>query len=268
LTQKNKIAELVDDNKKLINLCQEQEHNLSIMDDDILNLDQKLKEDNANINNLNCKIRLYTSNLNDLRNKLDQSNVLNMKLKKDLQSLSNVYKQFELDKQTMINELNKEYSIRKDEENNQNKLCTLLNDRQSKLQNLSQDYLCMKNMNEKVHLVKNMYQRENDKLEDHILMLTRQNENLSGEIDQVIKDDNQMKNILNRSDRMSTMLKSNDDVMYQMPQSSYNTPDCYRYNNSHLSPSRSYNRMNLSKNLERQRCMSPKYTYSRVNNNF
>ena len=141
-----------------------------------------------------------------------------MKLQKDFQSLSDVYKQFQSDKQTMINELNKEYSIRKDQENNQNKLCTLLNDRQNKLQNLSQDYLCMKNMNDKEHQVKNMYQRENSKLEDHILRLTRQNENLSGEIDQVIKEDNHMKNILNRSDRMSTMLKSNQNIIYQMPQ--------------------------------------------------
>ena len=168
----------------------------------------------------------------------------------------------------MINELNKEYSIRKDQENNQNKLCNLLNDRQNKLQNLSQDYLCMKNMNDKEHQVKNMYQRENSKLEDHILRLTRQNENLSGEIDQVIKEDNHMKNILNRSDRMSTMLKSNQNIIYQMPQCSYNTQDCYRFNNNHMSPSRTYNRMNLSENLERHRCMSPKYTYSRVNNNF
>ena len=268
LSQKNKIAELVDDNKKLSKLCQDQEHNLLVLDDNILNLDQKLKEDNANINNLNSKIRLYTSNLNNLQNKLDQSNELSIKLKKDLQSLSNTYKEFELDKQTMLDELNKEYSIRKDEENNTNKLCSLLNDRQKKLQCLSQDYICMKNMNDKIHQEKNMYQRENDKLEDHILILTRQNESLSGEIDQVIKDDNQMKNILNRGDRMSTMLKTNCDVIYQMPQNSYENHNCYRYNNNHMSPNRSYNRMNLSESLKRQRCMSPNYTYTRLNNNF
>ena len=149
-----------------------------------------------------------------------------------------------------------------------NKLCSLLNDRQKKLQCLSQDYICMKNMNDKIHQEKNMYQRENDKLEDHILILTRQNESLSGEIDQVIKDDNQMKNILNRGDRMSTMLKTNCDVIYQMPQNSYENHNCYRYNNNHMSPNRSYNRMNLSESLKRQRCMSPNYTYTRLNNNF
>ena len=42
LNQLNKIEELVYDNKKLVNLCHEQEHNLSILDDNILNLDQKL----------------------------------------------------------------------------------------------------------------------------------------------------------------------------------------------------------------------------------
>ena len=51
-----------------------------------------------------------------------------------------------------------------------------------------------------------MYQRENSKLEDHILRLTRQNENIIDEIVQVIKEDNHMKKILNRRDKINTLL--------------------------------------------------------------
>ena len=51
-----------------------------------------------------------------------------------------------------------------------------------------------------------MYQRENSKLEDHILRFKKQNENIIDEIEQVIKGDNHMKNILIRNDKINTLL--------------------------------------------------------------
>ena len=99
-----------------------------------------------------------------------------MKLQKDFQSLSDVYKQFQSDKQTMINELNKEYSIRKEQENNQNKLCNLLNDRQNKLQNLSQDYLCMKNMNDKEILIVLMQKNKKENIYENKKIFFIQND--------------------------------------------------------------------------------------------
>ena len=268
-TQKDKIAELFDDNKKLAKLCQQQEHSLLLANEDKASLNQKLNEDNAIINNLNSKIRIYTTNLNNLQNKLEQSNEVNLKLKKDLNSLQDLYKEFDKDNQTMINELNKEHAIIENEENNTNQLCKLLSEQKNKLRCLNEDYICIKNLNAQRNEEKNMFQMENDKLEKHMLLLTKQNEDLSQEIDNVIKDDNQMKNILNRCDRMSTMLKTNENIMYQMPQNIYNTSqNCYGYERNQMSPNRTYNRMQLSQNLERPRFMSPKLTYARLDNDF
>ena len=65
--QRDKIAELVDDNKKLANLCQEQDHSLYLANQEKAKLAKKLNDDNANIGNLNSKLRVHSNNLNNLQ---------------------------------------------------------------------------------------------------------------------------------------------------------------------------------------------------------
>ena len=262
--QRDKIAELVDDNKKLANLCQEQEHSLYLANQEKAKLSKKLNDDNANISNLNSKLRVHSSNLNNLQNQLDKSNELNLKLKKDLQNLENAYQGFNADNLAMNDELNKEHNLREDEEKNNNQLIIVLNDRKNKLRCLNEDYIYLKNLHGKCCEERNMLQMETNKLQEHVMILTKQNENLSNEINEVIKEDNQMKDILNRGNRMSSMLKSNDSILSQMPQELLNASNCFEMNKSQMIPD---NRRELSQNMDRQRSLSPKFTYSRIDKN-
>ena len=262
--QRDKIAELVDDNKKLANLCQEQDHSLYLAGQEKAKLAKKLNDDNANINNLNSKLRVHSNNLNNLQNQLDKSNELNLKLKKDLQDLEDAYNSFNVDNQNLNDELNKQRLLREDEEKNNNQLRIALGDRKNKLRALNDDYMYLKNLYDKRCEERNMYQMETEKLKDHIMRLSKQNENLSDEIDGVIKDDNQMRDILNRTDRMSTMLKTNDSIICQMPQELINASNRFDGNKSQMCPD---NRMELSQSIERQRSLSPKFTYSRMEKN-
>ena len=264
VAQRDKIAELVDDNKKLANLCQEQEHSLYLANQEKAKLNKKLNDDNANISNLNSKLRVHSNNLNNLQKQLDQSNELNLKLKKDLQNLENAYAGFNADNLSMNDELNKEHNLREDEEKNNNQLIIVLNDRKNKLRCLNDDFIYLKNLQEKSCAERNMLQMETNKLQEHVMILTKQNENLSNEINEVIKEDNQMKDILNRCDRMSTMLKSNDSILSQMPQELLNASNCFEMNKSQMIPD---NRRELSQSMERQRSLSPKFTYSRIDKN-
>ena len=259
--QRDKIAELVDDNKKLANLCQEQDHSLYLANQEKAKLAKKLNDDNAAINNLNSKLRVHSNNLNNLQNQLDKSNELNLKLKKDLQDLEDAYNQYNVDNQVLNDELNKQRALREDEEKNNNQLRIILNDRKNKLRALNDDYMYLKNLHDKRCEERNMYQMETEKLKDHIMILTRQNENLSDEIDGVIKDDNQMKDILNRTDRMSTMLKTNDSIICQMPQELINAANCFDGSKSQMFPDK---RMELNQSVERQRSLSPKFSYSKI----
>ena len=264
IAQRDKIAELVDDNKKLANLCQEQEHSLYLANQEKAKLGKKLNDDNANISNLNSKLRVHSNNLNNLQKQLDQSNELNLKLKKDLQNLENAYAGFNADNLAMNDELNKEHNLREDKEKNNNQLIIVLNDRKNKLRCLNDDFIYLKNLQEKSCAERNMLQMETNKLQEHVMILTKQNENLSNEINEVIKEDNQMKDILNRCDRMSTMLKSNDSILSQMPQELLNASNCFEMNKSQMIPD---NRRELSQSMERQRSLSPKFTYSRIDKN-
>ena len=262
--QRDKIAELVDDNKKLANLCQEQDHSLYLAGQEKAKLAKKLNDDNANINNLNSKLRVHSNNLNNLQNQLDKSNELNLKLKKDLQDLEDAYNSFNVDNHNLNDELNKQRILREDEEKNNNQLRIALGDRKNKLRALNDDYMYLKNLYDKRCEERNMYQMETEKLKEHIMRLSKQNENLSDEIDGVIKDDNQMRDILNRTDRMSTMLKTNDSIICQMPQELINASNRFDGNKSQMCPD---NRMELSQSIERQRSLSPKFTYSRLEKN-
>ena len=262
--QRDKIAELVDDNKKLANLCQEQDHSLYLAGQEKAKLAKKLNDDNANINNLKSKLRVHSNNLNNLQNQLDKSNELNLKLKKDLQDLEDAYNSFNVDNHNLNDELNKQRILREDEEKNNNQLRIALGDRKNKLRALNDDYMYLKNLYDKRCEERNMYQMETEKLKEHIMRLSKQNENLSDEIDGVIKDDNQMRDILNRTDRMSTMLKTNDSIICQMPQELINASNRFDGNKSQMCPD---NRMELSQSIERQRSLSPKFTYSRMEKN-
>ena len=197
--QRDKIAELVDDNKKLANLCQEQDHSLYLAGQEKAKLAKKLNDDNANINNLNSKLRVHSNNLNNLQNQLDRSNELNLKLKKDLQDLEDAFQKFNIDNQTMNDELLKQKDLREGEDKNNSQLRIVLNDRKNKLRALNDDYMYMKNLHEKRCEERNMFQMETDKLKEHIMILTKQNEDLSDEVEGIIKGDNQMRDILNRS---------------------------------------------------------------------
>ena len=184
--------------------------------------------------------------------------------KKDLQNLEDAFNGFNADNQNMNDELNKQRILREEEEKNNNQLRLVLNDRKNKLRNLNDEYIYLKNLHDKRCEERNMFQMETDKLKEHIMILTRQNENLSEEIGGVIKDDNQMRDILNRTDRMSTMLKTNDNIICQMPQELINASNSFDINKSQMCPD---DRMELSQSIERKRSLSPKFTYNRMEKN-
>ena len=87
--QKYQIEELVNDNKKLAQICKEQDHKLYLAGQERARLAKKLGDDKAMLKNLDSKIRIHETNLNNLQRQMDQSNELNLKYQNDLQNLEN-----------------------------------------------------------------------------------------------------------------------------------------------------------------------------------
>ena len=215
--QRDKIADLVNDNKRLAKLCQEQDHSLYLADQEKQKLSKKIMDDNANINNLNSKLRAHGNNLNNLQKQLDNSNEVNMKLKDNVKNLENELTNDKIDNDNLNNELCRERAARDDEDKKNEQLKCILCDRENKIKYLSNDYERMKIAHQKMTEERSVYQNENDKLKEHIMILTRQNQDLTSEIDNVIRDDEHMKDVLNRTERMAYALKDNDSVLSQLP---------------------------------------------------
>ena len=260
LNQDNKIADLIDDNKRLAKTAQENDHNLYLNAQEKLKLNKKLSDDNANINNLNSKLRTNCNTLNNLQTQLDNSNVLNLKLQNNLKDLDNTLNTLTVDNDNLKNGLCQERMLREEEDKKNEHLRCILGDRQNKLRLLNNDYICLKNGNDKMNQRREVLQNENEKLKSHIMCLTKQNQNLSNEIDNIIKEDMHMKDVLNRSDRMSSLLQTNDTIINQMPQDELSYTACFEEKRSCIYPQ---NKLCFSQTMTRDRSFSPKYTYTR-----
>ena len=64
----------------------------------------------------------------------------------------------------------------------------------------------------------NIYKNENDKLKENVMILTRQNQNITSEIDNIINEDDHLKDLLSRAERMTFSLKDNDSILNQLPE--------------------------------------------------
>jgi phosphotransacetylase len=97
------------------------------------------------------------------------------------------------------------------------------------------------------------YKIENDKLRNQIRLLESQNQDIINEIDNILDEDRKMKEILTRKNRITSLLRDNNDSL----EKSINNLDSYlnkSYNNS-------YNNYNYSSN-------SPRYTYQMAERNY
>ena len=216
--QRDKIADLVNDNKRLAKLCQEQDHSLYLADREKQKLGNKIGEDNANINNLTSKIRAHNNNLENLQKELDNSNDINLKLQNDAQNIENELNVIKIDNQNLNDEFCREQYALDEEEKKNNQLKCIFCESQNKLKMLNNDYEKIKIAHQKMIEEINIYKSENDKLKEHVMILTRQNQDLTSEIDNVIHEYDHMKDLLNRTDRMTFSLKDNDAILNQLPE--------------------------------------------------
>ena len=215
--QKYQIEELVNDNKKLAQICQEQDHKLYLAGQEKTRLSKKLGDDKAMVKNLNSKIKIHETNLTNLQKQLDQSNELNMKLQNDLQNVENKLSEERINNDSLREGLMQEKEFLDCEEQKCSELSCISCDLQNQIKCLNHDYERMKIAHQKMIELNGIYDIEKNKLREHIMKLNTQNQDLSTEIENVIKDDEHIKNVLARSERMSFVLSENDSFLSQLP---------------------------------------------------
>jgi len=251
-SQKVEISKLVDDNKKLSKICQEQDRNLKLGEQERQNLAQKVDETNYDLRNLNGKLQSKEENLNFLQGQLDENKNLNLKLQGTLKDYERQFDNMKCENDNLKNNLNKERCLREEEEKRNDQINNLLSERERELNRLSNDIENAKIMNQRLNEDKNNIQMENDKLRNHIMTLTNQNQKLICEIENVIDQDEKMKEQLGRKDRIISLLRNNKSTLEQ---SLKNLDDFLN---------RSGNNVMMMSTSSGNATGSPRYTYNRM----
>ena len=251
--QKYQIEELVNDNKKLAQICKEQDHKLYLAGQERARLAKKLGDDKAMLKNLDSKIRIHETNLNNLQRQMDQSNELNLKYQNDLQNLENRIAEEKVNNDNLRAGLIQEREYYDCEEQKFSELSCISCNLEKKIKCLNADYERLKLSHQKVSELNGIYNNERNKLEEHIIKLNNQNQDLSTEIENVIKDDEHMKNVLARNERMSFTLSENDSILSQLPNDVLCGKFCIPENN--ICSNYNENRLCYSQNImEEKKC--------------
>ena len=83
-SQKIEISKLVEDNKKLTKIAQDQDRSIKLSEQERQKLCQQIDESNYDLKNLNGKLQSREENLNFLQGQLDENKNLNLKLQGSL----------------------------------------------------------------------------------------------------------------------------------------------------------------------------------------
>lgn len=214
-SQNIKISQLIEDNKTLKQICQEQDHEIQIGEHEREQMADELDAKNNNIQDLNIQIKTQITNLNNLQNEINKNNSINMQYQNNIKDCERQLDLLKEDNENLKNNLIKEQSIRTGEDQKNDELTQILNDREQKMDQLCHEIETIKIMQQNEIDHTNILQEENAKLRNHIMTLTEQNQNLINEIDNVIEEDEKMISILNRKDRIGSLLMSNRSTIDQ-----------------------------------------------------
>ena len=225
LTQKEQICKLKEDNVYLNKVVQENEKFLKLGENDIHNLSKQLNENNYDLQNLNKKLILHEKSLNNLQNQLNSNNNINFGLQNNIKDI-----QKELIKERNVNaELNNEIILERnllnDIANENEKLKNILSRKEMQINQFNKENENLKLINAQYHKYKNINKIRNDNLKEQVSKLENQNNILMNEIDNILKEDRRMKEIINRRERINYLLINNNN---NLERSIY---DLDKYNN-------------------------------------
>ena len=208
-SQNIKISQLLEDNKTLKGVCHDQECCLKGNIQDRAVLSRELDIKNNNIANLNCQIQKHAAQQCNLQNELNKYNSLNLQFQNNVKDCEAQANGLKCQNANLNDNLIKEKSNRVCENQKNNKLNNILNDRDKKVDMLNLDINSIKRLQQCASNSNCVLQDENEKLRKHILVLTDLNQALINEIDNVVAEDAKARNILDRKDRINSVLMNN-----------------------------------------------------------
>ena len=218
----NKIKQLMEDNCRLSNICQELNLSLQKAEKDKENMANVIDDKDKNIQNLNNKLNLKEQNLKYLNEQIIDENTMNNKLQKILKELNDKIDNYERENNDLKKNLLKEQNIRFNEENLSKRANDLLINKEDEINNLNQNCEYILNKQKQLNEENSEIKLEIERYKNNCKLLREQNNNLMGEIQNIISIQEKILDKLIRKDKIKHLLDENK-IMIQ--QSSINLDD-------------------------------------------
>ena len=256
-SQLNDINKLTKENKNLSEIITDQDKKLQRAQDEIALMNNKSNENDADIQNLNIKLRGLMDDISNTQNVLNRNNGENRDLDEKLCELNNQCENLKCENANLNSNIIKEKALRADKEKQNQNLNNIINEHENQINDLNNKYNSLNAMYSMTTSDNKNSQIQNNKLKEHIMILTQQNQKLLDELDCVKDQDLKMKNLLSRKDQSSMTLRGVYDCIQQ------GTMCLEKIESDPIGYSRGNLRSNSPK--EKIRSNSPRYTYQ--NNN-
>ena len=257
-SQLNDINKLTKENKNLSEIITDQDKKLQRAQDEIALMNNKSNENDADIQNLNIKLRGLMDDISNTQNVLNRNNGENRDLDEKLCELNNQCENLKCENANLNSNIIKEKALRADKEKQNQNLNNIINEHENQINDLNNKYNSLNAMYSLTNSDNKNSQIQNNKLKEHIMILTQQNQKLLDELDCVKDQDLKMKNLLCRKDQSSMILRGVYDCIQQ------GTMCLEKIESDPIG----YSRGNLRSNSkEKIRSSSPRYNYVNKNNN-
>jgi chromosome segregation ATPase len=177
-SQVAEISKLVDDNQKFTRICKENDKALKNLEAERLKLLSKQDELNFQLKNLNGKLQSREENLSHTNRQWEESKNANAKLQ---QTLRDFEKKMEMQRNeiaSLNNQLAKERNERSEAQKEIENAKVMLNERDKNINRYANELENCKNLNGRLTDDKRNLILENERIENNVVLLNRQNDDV------------------------------------------------------------------------------------------
>jgi len=207
--QEIKLTQLLEDNETLNNIIRKQDSSLKESAALKEKMIKEIEDKNNNIKSINFEIAQYSNDIIVLEKEIDKMNNSNMNYQNAVHDYEIQLNDFKCENENLKINYDEERAARMCQQKKNQELNVALKDREKKIEMINLDISSIKRLQYNSSNKNILLQEQIEKYRNHIMILTELNVELNKEIDDVIAGDTKMKAILNRKERINSVLANN-----------------------------------------------------------
>jgi len=174
--QKDEISKLIEDNKKLVRLVNDNDKTIKNLENERIKQMSRIEELSFDLKNLNGKLISTEDNLSYTQKVLEDTKNSNGKLLSNVKDLEKQNDMLRSDNNNITFNLQKEKSAKYDGDKTIEKLQILMSERDREINNYIRELDVSRQNNNRISEEKYLLNNENERLKTHIMTLTEQNQ--------------------------------------------------------------------------------------------